>query len=116
MKAKNRNDARKIRKYRIRKKISGTNEKPRISVFKSNTNFYVQIIDDNEGKTIISSSTKSLKLKSNNIDSVLKVASDIAKKMKTKKINNAVFDRSGYIYHGKIKAFCEKLREEGIKI
>lgn len=101
--------------YRIRNKISGTTNVPRVSIFKSNSHFYVQIIDDSNSKTIISSSTQQLKLKSNNIDNVLKVALDLSKKAKSKKIKKVVFDRSGYIYHGKIKAFADKLRQEGLE-
>ncbi|BDV02622.1 MAG: 50S ribosomal protein L18 [Candidatus Hepatoplasma vulgare] len=115
MKVKNRKDARQLKRYRIRKKISGTVERPRISVFKSNKYFYVQIIDDVNGKTLASSSSKTLKLKDLNIETATKVGKDLVRKMKELKIENVVFDRSGYIYHGKIKAFCETLREEGIK-
>lgn len=115
MKIKNRKDARKIKRYRIRKKIIGTTERPRVSVYKSNRYFYVQVIDDLSGKTLASSSSKKLNLKNLNIESSIKVGKDLAKKMKKLKIENVVFDRGGYIYHGKIKAFCETLREEGIK-
>ncbi len=109
-------DARIRRHYRIREKIQGTNERPRLSVYKSNKALYVQLINDIDSKTIASSSTKSLKLKGNNIENSKKVGKDIAKKIKKLKIKEIVFDRGGYIYHGKIKAIAETIREEGIKI
>lgn len=104
-------------KYKIRKTIFGTASCPRVSVFKSNSNFYAQVIDDENSRTLASSSTlkmKDLKSKSN-IEAAKAVAEDLAKKMFTKKIDNIVFDRNGYIYHGKIKAFADILRDSGIK-
>ncbi len=110
--------ARQKKKYRIRKKISGTFLCPRLSVFKSNSNFYAQIIDDDTGRTLASESTlkiKDLESKSNT-EAVKVVARNLAKKLNDKKIVNVLFDRNGYIYHGKIKIFAEILREEGIKL
>lgn len=111
--------AREKRKKRIRSRVFGTAVRPRITVFKSLNNIYVQAVDDDTGKTIVSSSTidKKLKekIKSSNIDAAKTVGADVAKKLKAKKINSVVFDRSGYIYHGKIKALADAAREAGLK-
>lgn len=107
--------ARIIRHYRVRNKISGTSEIPRINIFKSNSHFYAQIINDDEGRTIISSSTIQLKISGSNEANAVKVANDLAKKAKEAKITSVVFDRSGYIYHGKVKVFAETLREQGLE-
>lgn len=115
MAKKTKNQARKIRHYRVRAKISGTASSPRINIFKSNTAFYAQVIDDEKGTTIISSSTQVLKIKKCNSETVKKVAKDLAKKAKEKNITNVVFDRGGYIYHGKIKSFADELKKEGLK-
>ncbi len=115
MAKKTKEQARKIRHYRVRAKIAGTSERPRVNVFVSNSNFYAQIIDDNEGKTLVSSSTLTLKLNGSNIENAKKVASDLAKKANEKNIKNIVFDRGGYLYHGKVKAFAEILRENGLE-
>ncbi len=106
------------RKMRIRNKISGTSEKPRISVFKSNKHFFIQVIDDVKMQTLCSASTldKSLDIKGKSIESVKKVAENLAQKMKEKKIEQAVFDRNGFIYHGSIAAVADTLRDKKIKI
>ncbi len=103
------------KKYHIRKKIFGTSKRPRLSVFKSNSNFYAQVINDELGKTIVSSSTLKMKDSKSNIKTTKLVANELVQKMKKKKVNCVVFDRNGYIYHGKIKAFAEILRKEGIQ-
>lgn len=108
--------SRRKKQYKIRKKISGNEIIPRLSVFKSNKSLYVQIIDDSNHKTIASSSTKELNLKGININNANLVGKDIAKKLKKLKIKQIVFDRSGYIYHGRVKAIADSIREEGIKI
>ena len=106
------------RKMRIRNKILGTAAKPRISVYKSNKHFFIQVIDDEGNNTICSASTydKSLGLKKKNIESVKKVAENLAEKMHEKKITQAVFDRNGFIYHGSVAAIADTLREKKIKI
>ncbi|PPE06078.1 50S ribosomal protein L18 [Williamsoniiplasma lucivorax] len=109
-------EARKRRHFRVRKKVIGTAEKPRLNVFKSNTNFYAQIIDDVAGVTLISASTMKTSLKSkSNIEAAVTVANEIAKKAKAAKIEEVVFDRGGYQYHGKVKAFADAAREAGLK-
>lgn len=114
MAKKTKEQARKLRHYRVRSKISGTSFVPRINVFKSNSHFYAQIIDDEKGTTLVSSSTVQLKISGSNIETAIKVAKDLAVKAKKANIEKVVFDRSGYIYHGKVKAFADALREEGI--
>lgn len=104
----------KIRK-RIRSRVSGTLDKPRLSVYKSNTCMYVQLIDDVENKTLVSSSLRKLKIKQNNIAGALELGKFIADQAMAKGIKSVVFDRSGYLYHGRIKALAEGARERGLK-
>lgn len=105
------------RHLRVRRKISGTAERPRLCVYRSNTNLYVQIIDDVAGKTIVSASTldKEIKNKHANKEAAREVGTLIAKKAKDLKIENIVFDRGGYIYHGVVKELAEAAREGGLK-
>ncbi len=111
---KTRNEQRKNRARRIRKKVCGTSQIPRVSVFRSLTNFYAQIIDDEIGNTLVSASLYDIKDGKNTIEGVQKVAEVLAKKASEKNIKEVVFDRAGYKYHGKVKAFAEKLRECGL--
>ncbi len=111
----NRNEARLRRHARVRKNISGTQETPRLNVFKSNKAVYVQIINDAEGKTIVSASTTELKLNTNNVEACTQVGQLIAKKAKDAGIESVVFDRGGYKYHGKIAAVANAARENGLK-
>ena len=115
IKKESRNSMRIKRHNRIRKNLSGTKELPRLNVFRSNTNMYAQIIDDESGKTLVSTSSLELKLDKNNIETAKKVGESIAKKAKDAKITEVVFDRSGYLYHGRIKALAESAREAGLK-
>ncbi|WP_031542189.1 50S ribosomal protein L18 [Mesoplasma photuris] len=108
-------ESRKRRHYRVRNKISGTTSRPRLNVFKSNTNFYAQIIDDTTGTTLVSASTLKLSGNKGNIEAAEKVAEEIAKLALSKNISEVVFDRGGYLYHGKVKAFADKAREAGLK-
>ena len=105
------------RHLRVRRKISGTAERPRLCVFRSNTNIYVQIIDDVAGNTLVSASTldKEIKTKHSNIEAAKELGALIAKKAKAKKIEEVVFDRGGYIYHGVVKTLAEAAREGGLK-
>ena len=107
---------RKIR-YRIRKKISGNAGKPRLSVFRSNTDIYVQLIDDNNGNTLAAASSKQkdiLAQKAPKIEKSKLVGAAIATKAKELGITTVVFDRGGYIYHGRVKAVAEGAREGGL--
>ncbi len=114
---KSRNDLRQIRHERVRKNISGTASLPRLNVFRSNTSIYVQVIDDEAGKTLVSSSSRELKLKNGgNIEAAKLVGKDIAQKCKKAKINKVVFDRGGYLYHGRVSALADAAREAGLEI
>jgi len=116
MQVKNRN-ARHKRKIRIRKKINGLETKPRLAIYKSNKNIYVQAIDDLNHKTIATSSSLSKDLKSQNLslETAKKVGEIMGDKLKELGISEAVFDRGGYIYHGRVKALADAIREKGIK-
>ena len=111
-----RSQARKKKHLRVRSKISGTATTPRLNVFKSLKNIEVQLIDDAAGKTLAHSSSLALKLPyGGNIEAATKVGADMSEKIKALKINTIVFDRGGYIYHGRIKALAEAVREKGVK-
>jgi large subunit ribosomal protein L18 len=100
----------------VRKKISGTAERPRLSVFRSNRGLYVQIIDDLKQVTVASASTSELGEKAKlNIEASKSVGKKIAEKALAAGIQNIVFDRNGYLYHGNIKALAEGAREGGLK-
>lgn len=105
------------RHIRVRRKISGTAERPRLCVYRSNTNLYAQIIDDVAGNTIVQVSTldKEIKTKYSNKAAAKEVGALIAKKALEKDIKTVVFDRGGYIYHGVIKELAESAREGGLK-
>ncbi|WP_457639626.1 50S ribosomal protein L18 [Persephonella sp.] len=122
MAVKTRRQKRIIRHKRIRKKVFGTAERPRMAFFKSLNNLYVQIIDDEAGRTLVSASTidKDFVEKygvrgGKNIEMAKKLGEFIAEKALAKGIQNVVFDRGGFIYHGKVKAFAEAAREKGLK-
>ena len=101
-------------KWRVRKKISGTSEKPRLTVYRSNTGIYVQLIDDIAGKTVSAASSLELGLKSLNIENSKQVGAAIAKKAIDSGITTCVFDRNGYLYHGNVKALADAAREAGL--
>ncbi len=105
------------RHIRVRRKISGTAERPRLCVYRSNSNLYVQIIDDVAGNTLVQASTldKEIKTKHSNKAAAKEVGTLIAKRAADKKIETVVFDRGGYIYHGVIKELAEAAREGGLK-
>jgi large subunit ribosomal protein L18 len=117
---KTKEDARLRRKKRIRKDIFGTAEKPRVSVYRSLNHIYVQAIDDRKGKTILCASSvetevKGKSKKTGNKDAAKAVGELLAQKCKNKGIENVVFDRSGYVYHGRIKALADAARAAGLK-
>lgn len=103
-----------IRK-RVRTKIHGTTERPRLSVFKSNKAIYAQLIDDLKGHTIAASSSVEVGKNTATVDAAKEVGKKIAEKAKSEGIDNIVFDRSGYIYHGRVKALADGAREGGLK-
>jgi large subunit ribosomal protein L18 len=108
------------RHQRIRKRLQGTGEKPRLSVYKSLNHIYAQLIDDAAGKTILSASTLEKEIRSalkhgGNLEAAKKVGASLAQKALGKKITTVVFDRAGYRYHGCVKALADAAREQGLK-
>ena len=113
-----RNEMRTVRHRRVRSKIFGTTEVPRLCVFRSNKEIYASIIDDETRTTLVSASSidKGLKIKNgSNSDAATKVGEEIAKRAKKAKITKVVFDRGGYLYHGRVKALAEAARENGLE-
>lgn len=105
------------RKLHIRKSISGTALRPRMTVFRSNLHMYVQVIDDTASKTLVSASTVAGDLKGvrNNVENAKKLGEIVGKKCLENKIETVVFDRNGYLYHGIVKAIADGAREAGVK-
>ena len=113
-----RNDMRQARHARVRAKVVGTKEVPRLNVFRSNNNIFAQIIDDENAVTLVSASSidKELKLENgSNIEAAKKVGELIAKRAKKAKITKVTFDRGGYLYHGRVEALAEAARENGLE-
>ena len=117
IKATDRNAERVRRHKRVRNKISGTPERPRLCVFRSNKNLYVQLIDDVNGVTLVSASTqdKEVKIKNSNREAAKELGALIAKKSLEKNIKTVVYDRGGYIYHGVVKELAEAARTAGLE-
>lgn len=120
IKKQSRSEVRAKKHLKVRKRISGTPERPRLAVFRSNNHMYVQVIDDVAGNTLVSASTLQGEVKeglekTNNIDAAAKLGTVIAKRALDKGITTVVFDRGGYIYHGKVKALAEAAREAGLE-
>ena len=103
------------RRGRVRAKISGESTKPRLSVFRSNRGLYLQLIDDTTGKTLISAHSLEIKSKDKKQAIAFELGKLLAKKAQEKKIETVVFDRSGYKYHGRVKAVADGAREGGLK-
>ena len=113
-----RNEMRVERHARIRRDLSGTADRPRLNVFRSNANITAQIIDDEKGVTLVSASTleKDLKIKNGgNVEAAKLIGAEIAKRAKKAKITKVVFDRGGYLYHGRVAALAEAARENGLE-
>ena len=112
----NRKAERTRRHLRVRRKISGTTECPRLCVYRSNKNIFVQVVDDTKATTIVSASTldKEVKTKHSNKEAAKEVGTLIAKRALEKKIKSVVFDRGGYIYHGVVKELADAAREAGL--
>ena len=108
-------DQRKRIQKRIRKKISGTSALPRLSIFRSNKEIYCQIIDDVNGVTLASASSMKNKKEGTKSDQAKVVGKEIAEKALAENISSVVFDRSGYLYHGRVKSLAEGAREAGLK-
>ena len=105
------------RKLHIRKSISGTAMRPRMTVFRSNLHMYVQVIDDTVGRTLVSASTveKELKDLRNNVENAAKLGEIVGKRCLENKVETVVFDRNGYLYHGIVKAIADGARKAGVK-
>jgi len=120
MKKLTRRERRLIRQRRVRKKIRGTPERPRLCVYRSLKHIYAQVIDDSRGYTLVSASTLSPELKgklkrTKDINAAREVGKLIGEKCKEKGITRVVFDRNGFLYHGRVKAFAEGAREAGLE-
>lgn len=122
MSAKGKIERRNRRKFRIRRKIKGTNECPRLTVFRSNTHIYVQAIDDRSGRTLAQASSLNDEVVKGLVDGTGKigvsfaVGKAIAQRLKEQNVSAAVFDRNGYLYHGRIKAIADGAREAGLTL
>lgn len=113
-----RNNARIARHTRVRNKVTGSSCVPRLNIFRSNSNIFAQIIDDEASSTLVSASSidKELKLENGgNIEAAVKVGELLAKRAKKAKISKVVFDRGGYLYHGRVKALADAARENGLE-
>ena len=112
----NKKDERIRRHIRVRQKISGTPECPRLCVFRSNKNIQAQIVDDVNKTTLVACGSVELKLENGgNVEAAKAVGAEIAKRAAAKKIKNVVFDRGGYVYHGRVQALAEAAREAGLE-
>jgi large subunit ribosomal protein L18 len=123
MKIKTKDDRRTRIKHRIRKRVHGTDARPRLSVFRSMTHMYVQVVDDMTGRTIASASTLEPAVKGSlpkkaaggNVDGAKAIGKTIAERLIEKGVTRVVFDRNGFLYHGRVKAVAEAAREAGLE-
>ena len=110
------NEERTRRHERVRTKISGTPERPRLNVFRSNAHIHAQIIDDVNGKTLVAASSVEMKLANGgNVEAAKAVGAEVAKRALEANITEVVFDRGGYVYHGRVQALADAAREAGLK-
>ena len=111
-----RNEIRQRIHARIREKLSGSGERPRLNVYRSLNHIYAQIVDDQKGETLVSASSLALKLKSGgNVAAAKEIGKAVAERAKEKGIKRVVFDRGGYLYHGRVKALADAAREAGLE-
>jgi large subunit ribosomal protein L18 len=110
-----RKEGRSKRHRRVRVNVSGTSERPRLAVYRSLNHLYAQLIDDGASKTVAAASTVELKAKGNGMAEAAKVGQQIAAKAKAAGVNRVVFDRGGFLYHGRIKALADAAREAGLE-
>jgi large subunit ribosomal protein L18 len=103
-------------KYRVRNKVSGTADRPRMTVFRSNKQIYAQLVDDKSGKTLAAASSLAIAEKMPKIQQAAKVGELIAQKAKDAGIETVVFDRNGYLYHGRVKEVADAARKGGLKL
>ena len=104
-----------LRHARVRRKVSGTTERPRLAVFRSNTHIYAQIIDDAGGRTVAAASTLGVDSTGANIDAAVEVGKQIAAAAQKAGVSTVVFDRGGYLFHGRVKALADAAREGGLE-
>ncbi len=114
IKKEDKNCARKVRHNRIRTKLSGSKKRPRLCIFRSNKFIYCQVINDEKGTTLLQANTKEIKL-TNNIKAATELGKLIAERALKAGLKEVVFDRSGYLYHGRVKALAEAARQAGLK-
>ncbi|KAF5056455.1 50S ribosomal protein L18 [Proteiniclasticum sp. QWL-01] len=116
-KKENKTASRERRHVRVRRKVTGTSERPRLSVYRSEKNIYAQIIDDTKGVTLVAASSLDKEFEGTgwNIEAAKKVGEAVAKKAKNAGIDKVVFDRGGYIYHGRVQALADAAREAGLE-
>ena len=118
-KALSRAEARKIRHRRIRKKLTGTIQRPRLTVFRSSRHIYVSAVDDEAGHTLVAANTlqikETLKVSAGNKDAAYEVGKVVAQKLQEQSISEVVFDRGGYAYHGRVRAVADAAREVGLE-
>jgi large subunit ribosomal protein L18 len=111
-----RNEIRQRIHARIREKLAGTSERPRLNVYRSLNHIYAQVVDDQKGETLVSASSLALKLKSGgNVAAAKEIGKAVAEKAVAKGIKQVVFDRGGYLYHGRVKALADAAREAGLE-
>ena len=112
-----RNDARRRRQFRLRKGLSGTGQRPRLAVFRSNRYIYAQVIDDVAGSTLAAASSQegSLRERTLSVDTAAEVGKLVAQRAKDAGVSSVVFDRGGYAYHGRVKALADAAREGGLE-
>ncbi len=111
-----RNELRQRIHARIREKLAGTAERPRLNVYRSLSHIYAQVVDDQKGETLVSASSLALKLKSGgNVAAAKEIGKAVAEKAVAKGIKQVVFDRGGYLYHGRVKALADAAREAGLE-
>lgn len=115
MPIKTKDTARVARHVRLRKKLSGTTERPRLAVFRSVKHIYAQIIDDSNGTTLVAASSQEKEINSGNVDGAKAVGSALAKRATAKGIKQVVFDRGGFRYHGRVQSLAEAAREAGLE-
>jgi large subunit ribosomal protein L18 len=115
LKQTDRNQARIRRHGRVRGKVRGTSERPRLAIFRSIEHTYAQVIDDTTGRTLASASTVDLKIKKNDLGAAQAVGKEIATRATKAGVAKVVFDRGGYIYHGRVKALADAAREAGLE-
>lgn len=116
MKVNHRRTSQEKRRLRVRSKVRGTAERPRLTVYRSNINMYLQVIDDQAGKTLVSAHSKTVAKKGTKIEKAKATAAELAQKLKQAHITKLVFDRGSYRYHGRVRVVADVMREQGVEV